>query len=129
MTNAAKYPETTEKIIGCATRIHSALGNGHEEEIYRKCMVIEIDQAELEYKKNVETPIFFRGMEVGKRRADFLVEDGVVVVVKAVHELNETHHAQMIDFVNAHKAAVGLLINFGEKSLNFKRFVKSAKTA
>jgi GxxExxY protein len=129
MTNAAKYPETTEKILGCANRVHSALGSGYQDEVYRRCMAVEIDQSELEFKKDVETPIFFRGMEVGKRHADFVVEDGVVVAIRAVPELTEMHYSQIINQVDAHKAAVGLLINFGEKTLNFKRFVKSTKGA
>ncbi len=110
-------------------RVHSTLGNGFQEVIYQRCMAIELEGAKLKYQREIEMPIFYHGEEVGARRADFLVEDGVLVELKAISEVNDTHFAQMINYLEAYKLEVGLLINFGEKSLKFKRFIKSAKSA
>lgn len=124
-----KYSEITDKIIGCALRVHATLGNGFQEVIYQRCMAIEFDQVGLKYRREVEMPIFYRDNEVGTRRADFLVEDRVLVELKAISNLDNSHYAQMINYLEAYKLEIGLLINFGEKSLKFKRFIKSAKSA
>jgi GxxExxY protein len=115
---ALKDPEITEKIIGCAMRVHGALGNGFQEVIYQRCMAIEFDDAGLDYKREMETPIYYKEKEVGTRRVDFLVGNGILVELKAISELNNTHYAQMINYLEAYKLEIGLLINFGEKSLN-----------
>ena len=70
-------------------------------------------------------PLFYKGVDVGARRADFLVNDAVLVELRALHELTPTHHAQIINYLEAYQLEVGLLINFGERSLRFKRFIKS----
>jgi GxxExxY protein len=126
---AYKYSELTEKIIGCAMRVHTALGNGFQEVIYQRCMEIKFQENKLKYLRECEMAIFYQGEEVGTRRADFLVEDGVLVELKAISEVNDTHFAQIINYLEAYKLEVGLLINFGEKRLRFKRFIKSAKSA
>jgi GxxExxY protein len=126
---AYKYSELTEKIIGYAMRVHTALGNGFQEVIYQRCMEIEFQRNKLKYLRECEIPIYYLDEQVGTRRADFIVEDGVLVELKAITEINDTHFAQMINYLEAYKLEVGLLINFGEKSLRFKRFIKSAKSA
>ncbi len=91
-------------------------------------MEIEFQEAELKYQREIEIPIYYHEEEVGTRRADFLLEDGVLVELKAIAEINNTHFAQIINYLEAYKLEVGLLINFGEPSLKFKRFIKSAKS-
>ena len=120
-----KYSEITEKIIGGAMRVHAALGNGFQEVIYQRCLAIEMQNAGLAFVREIEMSIFYQEQEVGSRRVDFLVENTVLVELKAISELTSIHHAQIINYLTAYKLQVGLLINFGEKSLNYKRFIKS----
>lgn len=120
-----KYSEITEKIIGCAMKVHRYLGNGFPEYIYQKCLKIEFDKIGLNYLKEIEVMIFYFDEEVGKRRVDFLVENVVLVELKAIKELDERKYAQILNYLTAYKLEVGLLINFGEKSLKFKRFINS----
>ena len=120
-----KYSEITEKIIGGAMRVHAALGNGFQEVIYQRCLAIEMQEAGLAFVREIEMSIFYQEQEVGSRRVDFLVENTVLVELKAISELTSIHHAQIINYLTAYKLQVGLLINFGEKSLNYKRFIKS----
>lgn len=108
-------------------KVHSTLGNGFQEVIYQRCLSIELELAGLNHRREVEMPIHYRGEEVGKRRADFLVEEAVLVELKAISVLDDSHKAQMINYLEAYKLEIGLLINFGEKSLNFKRYINSAK--
>lgn len=122
-----KYADITEKIIGCAMRVHSYLGNGFQEMIYQKCMAIEFETAGLTYEKEKEMPIYYHEAEVGTRRVDFLVENVVLVELKAITELNDINYAQIINYLTAYKLEIGLLINFGEKSLKYKRFIKTPK--
>ena len=120
-----KYSEITEKIIGGAMRVHAALGNGFQEVIYQRCLAIEMQNAGLAFVREIEMSIIYQEQEVGSRRVDFLVENTVLVELKAISELTSIHHAQIINYLTAYKLQVGLLINFGEKSLNYKRFIKS----
>ncbi len=124
-----KHKELTEKIIGCAMRVHSVLGNGFQEVIYGRCMAIEFEKAGMSFRREVEMPIHYLGEQVGTRRADILVEDCVLVELKAISELDDSHYAQMINYLEAYRLEIGLLINFGSKSLQFKRFIKSVKSA
>jgi GxxExxY protein len=101
------------------------LGSGFQEVIYQRCLAIEMHDAGLSFAREIEMPLFYKEQEVGTRRADFLVENLVLVELKAVSEITLIHHAQIINYLTAYKLQVGLLINFGEKSLTYKRFVKS----
>ena len=116
-----KYEDITEKIIGCAMKIHSTLGNGFQEVIYQRCMAIEMAKHELTYSREFEMPIFYDEIEVGMRRVDFLVEKQVSVELKALTKLEDVHFAQGLNYLEAYNLEVGLLINFGAKSLEFKR--------
>ena len=122
-----KHSDITEKIIGCAMMVHKTLGNGFQEVIYQRCLGIEFDHIGLAAEREAEIPIYYRGKEVGTRRVDFLVEDVVMVELKAISELNDSHKAQMINYLEAFKLEVGLLINFGEDDLKWKRFIKTIK--
>jgi GxxExxY protein len=109
-------------IIGCAITVHKTLGNGFQEVIYQRALEIEMDLACLSFKREFEMPIFYRDQQIGSRRVDFLVDDLISVELKAVTSLDASHFAQAINYLEAYNLEIGLLINFGETSLNFKRF-------
>lgn len=115
------YSDITEKIIGCAMTVHNTLGNGFQEVIYQRALVIEMALQGLSFSRELEMPIFYRDEDIGTRRVDFFVEEKVMVEIKAVSELNNTHLAQAINYLEAYKMKVGLLINFGQNSLIFRR--------
>ncbi len=102
-------------------RVDSTLGNGFQEVIYQRCMAIEMEQAGLGFARELEMTIYYNGIDVGTRRVDFLVEDCIMVELKALINLEDVHLAQAMNYVEAYKSEVGLLINFGSKSLQFKR--------
>ena len=116
-----KYQDLTEKIIGCAMRIHNTLGNGFQEVIYQRCLAIELQNSGLGFERELEMPIYYNGIDVGTRRVDFFVEGCIMVELKALINLEDVHLAQAMNYVEAYSAEVGLLINFGSKSLQFKR--------
>jgi len=116
-----KYSELTGKIIKCAMTVHSALGNGFQEVIYQRALAIEMRLADISFSREFEMPIFYRDEQIGTRRVDFLVENLVSVELKAITKLEDVHFAQAINYLEAYNLEIGLLINFGETSLNFKR--------
>ena len=118
-----KYSEITGKIIGCAMRVHSALGNGFQEVIYQRALDIEMMDNGLSFSREKEMPVYYKGHQIGTRRVDFLVEGIVSVELKALTELLDVHLAQAINYLEAYDLEVGLLINFGAKSLQHKRIV------
>jgi GxxExxY protein len=123
--NDLKYKDITEKIIGAAFEVHSFLGNGFQEVIYQRALAWEMRQRGLEYAREIEQDIYYKDLPepIGTRRADFVVEGKVLVELKAVINLEEVHWAQVLNYLKAYRLEVGLLINFGSKSLTFKRFV------
>ena len=116
-----KHEELTHKIIGCAMKVHAALGNGFQEVIYQRALAIEMEKQNVEFKREMEMFIFYEGINIGKRRVDFFVEDFVMVELKAVIKLEDVHLAQAMNYCQAYNLPIGLLINFGSKSLEFKR--------
>jgi len=111
----------TYKINGCAMKVHNTLGNGFQELIYQRCLAIELEKAGLFYKRELEQKIFYDGQHVGTRRADFVIERNIVVEIKAVISLEDVHLAQAKNYVVAYDFAIGLLINFGSRSLQYKK--------
>ena len=116
-----KYSELTSKIIGCAMEVHKRLGNGFQEVIYQRALEIEMRLTNLSFSREHEMPIFYREEQIGSRRVDFLVEGVISVELKAITKLEDVHFAQAINYLEAYNLEIGLLINFGETSLNFKR--------
>jgi GxxExxY protein len=116
-----KYSDLTSKIIGCAMNVHKVLGNGFQEVIYQRALAIEMNLAGISFSREFEMPIFFRNEQIGTRRVDFLVEGIISVELKATIKLEDVHFAQAINYLEAYNLEIGLLINFGETSLNFKR--------
>ncbi|MEI2759346.1 MAG: GxxExxY protein [Bacteroidia bacterium] len=119
--------EITYKIIGAAMKVHNTLGNGFQEVIYQRCLAIELERAELSFGREVDQTIFYESIEVGTRRADFIVEDKVIVELKAVINLEDVHLAQAKSYVVAYDFEVGLLINFGATSLQYKKVFHPVK--
>lgn len=116
-----KIDQLTHKIIGCAMQVHSTLGNGFQELIYQRALAIELAFQKLPFEREKEMPIFYREEQIGTRRVDFFVEEQVMVELKAVEKLEAVHKAQAINYLEAYNIADGLLINFGNLSLEFKR--------
>jgi GxxExxY protein len=116
-----KHEDLTGKIIGCAMRVHSFLGNGFQEVIYQRALAIEFKHENILFEREHEMPIFYRDVNIGSRRVDFFVEDKIMVELKALVKLEEVHLAQAMNYLEAYKMEIGLLINFGAKSLEFKR--------
>lgn len=112
--------ETTYKIIGCAMNVHNILGPGFQEVIYQRCLAIEFNKAHIEFEREKEQRIYYEGLEVGTRRADFVVANKVIVELKALVNLEDVHLAQAKNYVVAYDFPLGLLINFGAKSLQYK---------
>ncbi len=118
-----KYSEVTSKIIGCAMKVHSALGNGFQEVIYQRALAIEMADENLSFSREHEMPIYYKQQHIGTRRVDFLIEDVISVELKALTKLEDVHLAQAINYLEAYDLEIGLLINFGTKSLQFKRLI------
>ena len=116
-----KYSDLTGRIIGYAMAVHKVLGNGFQEVIYQRALAIELDEAGIDFNREFEMPIFYKGAHIGTRRVDFLVEGLISVELKALTKLEDVHFAQAINYLEAYNLEIGLLINFGETSLNFKR--------
>lgn len=121
MQKEHKYSALTGKIIGCAMTVHSALGNGFQEVIYQRALAIEMADQGLSFSREQSMPIYYKERQVGSRRVDFLVDNVVCVELKAVIQLEDVHLAQAINYLEAYDLEVGLLINFGARSLEFKR--------
>jgi GxxExxY protein len=124
-----KYSELTAKIIGCAMAVHKALSNGFQEVIYQRALEIEMREAGISFDREFEMPIFYREQQIGTRRVDFLVDGVVSVELKAISKLEDVHFAQGINYLEAYNLEIGLLINFGEASLNFKRLANKKFTS
>ena len=120
-----KYKDTTEKIIAASFEVHKFLGNGFQEVIYQRALAWEVTRAGRSCAREIEQDIFYKELmePIGTRRADFVVEGKVLVELKAIIELEDVHLAQVLNYLKAYRLEVGLLINFGSKSLTFKRLV------
>jgi GxxExxY protein len=116
-----KYKEITESIIGASMKVHSALGNGFQEVIYQRALQIEMEDSGIKFRREFEMPIYYKGKEIGLRRVDFFVENKIMVELKAIIQLENVHLAQAKNYLEAYNVQVGLLINFGSISLQFKR--------
>jgi GxxExxY protein len=118
-----KYKDITEKIIGAAMRVHAVLGNGFQEVIYQRALAIEMKYSNLSFEREHNMKIFYRDEEIGERRVDFFVERKIMVELKAIIQLEDVHLAQAKNYLEAYNMEIGLLINFGSTSLQFKRLI------
>lgn len=122
-----KHSEITGDIIGCAMRVHSGLGPGYPEVIYQRALAYEMDKAGLSFSREIDIPIIYDGVQVGLRRADFIVKNAVVLELKAISEMDKGNFNQVLNYLEAYKKEIGLLINFGTESLQFKRLILTQK--
>ncbi len=106
--------------------VYNILGNGFQEVIYQRCLALEFESTAIQYIRESEQTIYYKGIEVGTRRADFIVENVVIVELKALINLEDVHLAQTKNYLVAYNFPIGLLINFGSKSLQFKKIYNPA---
>lgn len=116
-----KHEDLTHKIIGCAMEVHKHLGNGFQEVVYQRALSIEMNLNNIQHEREKELPLQYKGFGIGTRRVDFFVEDKIMVEIKAIIHLEDVHLAQAMNYVEAYNMEIGLLLNFGAKSLQFKR--------
>ena len=116
-----KHDDVTRRIIGCAMKVHSALGSGFQEVIYQRALEIEFTFTNVPFEREKELPIYYREINIGTRRVDFFVENTIMVELKSILLLEDVHLAQAINYLEAYNMEVGLLVNFGSQSLTFKR--------
>jgi len=122
-----KHGEITQVVIGCAFEVMKELGAGFLESVYEKALLLVLRQKELSAVAQHPIKVKFRGETVGEFFADLLVENQVVVELKAVKAIAPEHQAQVINYLNATGIEVGLLINFGNPRLEYRRFSRSGK--
>lgn len=120
-----KYSEITAKIIGCAIKVHNELGPGFPEYIYQRALEIEFRNTLLQNEREKEHPVYYLNELVGKRRVDFVVEEKIMVELKAVDKLDELSLSRSLNYMKAFNLEVGLLINFGGAKLEFKRLINN----
>ncbi len=120
-----KYHELTEKIIGCAMKVHRYFGPGFPEIVYKRALMVEFEKIGLLYKQEVEKDIIYEGKLIYKRRLDLIVQNIVLLELKATKEVDNGDYNQIINYLRVFKMEVGLLCNFGTLSLQFKRFIHS----
>jgi GxxExxY protein len=120
-----KYSDITSKVIGAAIEVHKILGNGFQEVIYQRALEKEMRLHSLNFQREFEMPIFYKKEQIGTRRVDFIVEHVISVELKALVKLEDVHLAQAINYLEAYNLEIGMLINFGAKSLQFKRLINS----
>ena len=120
-----KHSELTGKIIGCAMKVHRVIGPGFPEIIYMRCLLIELKNSGLSCEAEIERDIYYEGIKVGSRRLDLLVNNTVIVELKAVTEVEPIFYNQIINYLKIFKIEIGLLINFGNISLQYWRFANS----
>lgn len=122
--NHYKHVKLTEQIIGCAYKVHSKLGTGFMEKIYENALMVELNNAGLSAQQQYPIKVYYDEIIIGDHLADIVVEDKVVIELKAVNQLVRAHEVQLVNYLKATNLEVGLLINFGDK-LTVKRKVLS----
>jgi len=118
-----KDEKITRKIIGCCMKVHGFLGNGFQEVIYQRALAIEFKKQAVRFEREMEITIYYDDIAIGNRRVDFFVEDKIMVELKAVANLEDVHLAQGKNYLEAYNMEIGLLVNFGVRSLEFKRLI------
>jgi len=118
--------QRTYAIIGAAMEVHRELGSGFLEAVYHEALTIEMNSRNIQFVHEVELPVIYKGRQLATSyRADFICFDNVIVEIKALGELKTLQEAQILNYLKATGLGVGLLINFGAESLQYKRFVNT----
>ncbi|MCP4108403.1 MAG: GxxExxY protein [Desulfobacteraceae bacterium] len=118
-----KYSAITASIIGCAMEVHKMLGNGFQEVIYQRALAEEFNLKGVNASREFEMNVFYKGKVIGVRRVDFLVDNVVSVEIKALTNLEDVHLAQAINYLEVYNLEIGMLLNFGSKSLDYRRLI------
>ena len=131
MNTNLKHKDITQKIIRAAFEVHKFLGNGFQEVVYQRALSIEMRKAGLEFSREIEQNIDYKDFPkpIGRRRADFVIAQKVLVELKAISALENVHEVQTLNYLKAYRLEVALLINFGEKSLKYKSLILSQRNA
>lgn len=115
------HQDLTYKIIGAAMEVHQTLGNGFQELLYQRALKVEFETQELGFVREQEQTVYYKNVDIGTRRADFIVENKVIVELKAIINLENVHLAQIKNYLVAYDFDIGLLLNFGAESLQYHR--------
>ena len=121
------FSKETDLVLKCAMKVHSEIGDGFQEVIYQRALADEMNNVSLRFNKEKEFPVFYQGSKVGSRSADFVVFDKILVELKSIDELEQRHYSQALNYLKAFGLEVGLLINFGAPSLQWKRVIATRK--
>ena len=124
-----KYSDITGKIIGCAMQVHREIGCGFQEVVYQRCLAIEMKEAGIEFAREQERTLYYKDYDVGTRRADFIIDDKIMVELKCTPELTDAHLSQALNYLQVYRMEAGLLINFGGRSLQYKRITNEKRLA
>lgn len=124
INNNYKYSDITSSIIGAAMEVHKTLGNGFQEVVYQRALEVELKDRKINFSREFEMELQYKGVDIGTRRVDFLIENKIMVELKALTKLEDVHLAQAINYLEAYNLEIGLLINFGARNLEFKRVMK-----
>ena len=127
MVEERKHWDITSRVIGCAMNVHTVMGNGFQEVIYQRCLAVEMESEGISFTRERDMPVLYRGREVGSRRVDFVVEDKVIVELKAIAALEDVHLAQGLNYLEAYGFEIGLLLNFGAPRLEYKRLIRDKR--
>jgi GxxExxY protein len=122
-----EYEQLTHAIIGAAMEVHRALGPGFLESIYRNALIHELHLRNLSTKAELEVQVDYKDLIVGRHRLDIVVEDRVIIELKAASGIIDIHIAQVLSYLKATRLEVGLILNFGEESLVWKRLIKKPR--
>ena len=127
--NRIELEQLTEKIIGCAFRVYNQMGFGFLESVYEKCLMIELEECGVRAQAQTPLTVRYREHVVGDFVADVIVEDSVIIELKSVRRLSQSHEAQLVNYLVATGKPVGLLLNFGEERVEVKRKVRNLPTS
>jgi len=118
-----KFGDLTYKVRGAVFEVYNTLGYGHKEQVYQKALEKEFKKRNILYKKEENLDVKYKGEKVGNYRPDFVVEDKLIIELKAVEFMPKTYEEQLIHYLKTTGFPVGLLVNFGQPKLFIKRFL------
>ncbi len=119
-----KNEKLTEKIIGCAYRVYNKMGFGFLESVYEKSLMLELEKTGLKVEAQHPIVVYYEDAIVGEFSADIIVEDSIILEIKAVKQIIKAHEVQLVNYLTATRKDTGLIINFGEKGVEIKRKVR-----
>ncbi|MGR3175235.1 MAG: GxxExxY protein [Candidatus Scalindua sp.] len=119
-----EYRELTEKVIGCAYRVYNKMGFGFLESVYEKCMLIELRKAGFNAESQKPITVYYENEIVGEFVADIIVNDTIILELKSIRRIINTHEVQLVNYLVATGKPVGLILNFGESKVDIKRKIK-----